>query len=186
MFRTGLVTVLEASGHEVDAPAEVVGWVRHQTGSVVLLTLRSARDWKLLERVCAVDRGQAVIALLEDESPVVGARAVRFGARSVLPRDVDVTTLLRTVDATIGGQAVMPISVAETLAGDPRDVERAPSTEQLSWLRQLAGGMTVAQLADQAGYSERAMFRLLQGLYRQLGVKTRLQAIMHAKEAGWC
>jgi DNA-binding NarL/FixJ family response regulator len=185
MFRTGVVTVLEASGHEVDAPAEVVGWVRRWAGSLVLLTLRSEHDWGLLEQLCAVGGAQLIIALLDDESPVVGARAVRIGARSVLPREVSMTTLLRTVDATLSGQAVMPASVAATLANDPRGGAHAPSAEQLSWLRQLASGTTVAQLADQAGYSERAMFRLLQALYRLIGVETRLQAIMRAKEAGW-
>ncbi|MGW3963596.1 DNA-binding response regulator [Amycolatopsis sp. NPDC005003] len=186
MFRTGVVTVLDASGYEVDTPAEVVSWVRHRAGSVVLLTLRSKRDWDLLAQLCAIGEAQVVIALLEDESPVVGARAVRIGARAVLPREVDVTTLVRTVDATVSGQAVMPASVAAALADDPRGEERTLSSEQLSWLRQLASGMTVARLADQAGYSERAMFRLLQALYRQMGVETRLQAIMRAKEAGWC
>jgi len=185
LFRTGVATVLEASGHEVDAPTEVVGWVRRRASTLVLLTLRSEHDWVLLEQLCAVGGAQLVIALLDDESPVVGARAVRIGARSVLPRDVSMTTLLRTVEATISGQAVMPASVAATLADDPRGGERAPSAEQLSWLRQLASGTTVAQLAEQAGYSERAMFRLLQALYRQMGVATRLQAIMRAKEAGW-
>ncbi|SEU14237.1 helix-turn-helix domain-containing protein [Nonomuraea wenchangensis] len=45
--------------------------------------------------------------------------------------------------------------------------------------------MTVADLADRAGYSERAMFRLLQALYREIGVATRIQAIVRAQERGW-
>ena len=185
MFRAGVAAVLETSGHEVDTPVDVVGWVRRRAGMLVLLTLRVERDWELLEQVCDVEGNAVVIALLEDESPVAGARAIRTGARSVLPREAGRTTLLRTVAATITGQAVMPASVAVTLAKDPRGEDGAPSAEQLSWLRQLASGTTVAQLADQSGYSERAMFRLLQALYRQMRVETRLQAIMRAKEAGW-
>jgi DNA-binding CsgD family transcriptional regulator len=55
----------------------------------------------------------------------------------------------------------------------------------VSWLRQLAAGSTVAQLANQAGYSERAMFRLLQGLYQQLGARNRVEALLRAQQLGW-
>ena len=48
-----------------------------------------------------------------------------------------------------------------------------------------AGGSTVAALANQAGYSERAMFRLLHGLYQRLGVRTRTEALIRAHERGW-
>ena len=94
-------------------------------------------------------------------------------------------TLRLTVEATVGGQAVMPAAVAAVLAEPQAVSARGPSVDQLSWLRQLANGATVVQLADRAGYSERAMFRLLRSLYRQMGVRTRLQAIMRAQEAGW-
>jgi DNA-binding CsgD family transcriptional regulator len=43
----------------------------------------------------------------------------------------------------------------------------------------------VGQLADQAGYSERAMFRMLRNLYAKLKVSTRTEALMHARERGW-
>jgi DNA-binding CsgD family transcriptional regulator len=51
-------------------------------------------------------------------------------------------------------------------------------------LQQLAGGITVAQLAHRAGYSERAMYRLLRGLYIKLDVKTRTEALMLARARG--
>jgi DNA-binding CsgD family transcriptional regulator len=41
------------------------------------------------------------------------------------------------------------------------------------------------QLAEQAGYSERAMFRLLKNIYSRLGVRNRTQALMLAKDQGW-
>lgn len=182
MFRQGMAAALVASGHIVDTPADVVAWVRHRADALVLLTVASERDWELLRQLCTGPR--PVIALLDRNSTVVGARAVRAGARSVVPREVTEAVLRRTVEATLGGQAVMPAAVASALAVDAA-TEHTPSADQLAWLRQLAAGATVTQLADQVGYSERAMFRLLHALYRQLGVETRLQAIMRAKEAGW-
>jgi DNA-binding NarL/FixJ family response regulator len=182
VFRHGVVAVLAASGHTVETPADVMAWVRRRNGTLVLLTVVSERDWELLGWLCA--GSQLVIALLDNDSAVVGARAVRVGARAVLPRDVTEAMLRWTVEAAIGGQAVMPADVAAALAADA-GAAHTPSTDQLSWLRQLAAGSTVAQLADRAGYSERAMFRLLRALYRQMGVETRLQAVMRANEAGW-
>jgi DNA-binding CsgD family transcriptional regulator len=52
--------------------------------------------------------------------------------------------------------------------------------EEQSWLRSMAGGMTVADLAESVGYSERAMFRLLRDLYRRIGVKNRTEALIWA------
>ncbi|GLZ06258.1 hypothetical protein Acsp03_37240 [Actinomadura sp. NBRC 104412] len=185
MFRRGVAAVLAADGHTVETPADVVAWSRRWEGALVLLTVVSERDWEMLGRLGAVEGGGSVITLMDDASAVAGARAVRAGARSVLPRDVPDATLRRAVAATIDGQAVLPAAVPVALAADPRSAERIPSADQVSWLRRLAAGSTVAQLADEAGYSERAMFRLLQSPYRQIGVETRLQAIMRAKEAGW-
>jgi DNA-binding NarL/FixJ family response regulator len=184
MFQQGIAGALEASGHAVETPADVMAWAHQGVATLVLLTLMSERDWELLSRLCAGATSPLVIAVLGNESAALAARALRAGARSVLPRTVAAVTLRRTVEATIDGQAVMPAGVVAVL-GEPDTVaERGPSGNQLSWLRQLANGATVAQLADRAGYSERAMFRLLGSLYRQMGVRTRLQAIMRAQEAG--
>jgi DNA-binding NarL/FixJ family response regulator len=111
---------------------------------------------------------------------------VRAGARSVVGRHVTAATLLRTVAATIEGQTVLPAGVAAALAhGVSADGEAALTTEKLSWLQALASGTTVADLARRAGYSERAMFRLLRALYREMGVNSRLEALMRAREGGW-
>src|SRR5262249_55405296 len=92
------------------------------------------------------------------------------------------------IAATLDGEVVMPAGVARALAdGAPITRVRLPasSVEQLSWLRRLAAGATVAQLASEAGYSERAMFRLLQTLYRKVGARSRIEAILLAHELGW-
>jgi len=185
MFRQGVVTALEAAGHIVESPVDVVAWLRRGAGTLVLLTVVSNDDWALLGQVCDAAASHLVIALLDDASPVIGARAVRIGAHSVVPREATAVMLSRTVDATLEGQAVMPAPVAAVLASDLLDSTHRVTADQLSWLRHLAGGATVAEVAEQAGYSERAMFRLLQKLYRNMGVDSRLEAIMRAKEAGW-
>ncbi|MEU5863765.1 hypothetical protein ABZ815_21515 [Nonomuraea sp. NPDC047529] len=188
MYREGVAAVLSAAGHRVEAPAELLAWVRQVQRGVVLLTLEHERDWDVLGRLRDVAATHAVIALIGEEPAVLGTRAVRAGARSVLTRDVAAGVLRRTVEATAEGQAVLPAVVATALATGAHRTggdTKPPSPRQLSWLRQLAEGSTVAQLAGRAGYSERAMFRLLQALYQEMGVATRVQAIVRAQEQGW-
>lgn len=185
MFREGAAAALAHTGHLVETPADVVAWIRRQATNVVLLTIMSDTDWRLLDRLRTTPATSIVIALLDGGSLTAGGvRAVRAGARSVLWRDASATVLRRTVEATIDGQAVLPATLAAAMVsvGRPRG---EPSSEQLSWLRQLANGSTVADIAAEAGYSERAMYRLLRALYHQLGVRTRMQAVMRAQDAGW-
>jgi DNA-binding NarL/FixJ family response regulator len=184
MFRDGVVAALAESGHLVEAPADVLAWVQRRTTNVVLLTTVSERHWELLDQLCDATVPSLVVALLDGDSTSLGVRAVRAGARSVLERGASAAVLRRTVEATVDGQAVLPAVLAAELATDSQ-ARHGPTADQLSWLRQLAAGVTVVQLANSAGYSERAMYRLLQALYRQLGVRSRTQAIMHAQDAGW-
>jgi DNA-binding NarL/FixJ family response regulator len=185
MFREGAAAALAQTGHLVETPADVLEWVRCQATNVVLLTIMSNTDWRLLDRLRTTPATSIVVALLEGDSLTVGGvRAVRAGARSVLRRDASASVLRRTVEATIDGQAVLPAALAAAMASDVRP-KGEPSAEQLSWLRDLANGSTVARIAVEAGYSERAMYRMLRALYRQLGVPTRMQAVMRAQDAGW-
>ncbi|AVT39639.1 response regulator transcription factor [Plantactinospora sp. BB1] len=187
LYRRGVVAVLSAAGHAVETPDDPLVWAHVGPPGVVLLTLASEPDWDLLQRLCDTS-SHAVIAVLTVESAMSGARAVYAGAQSVLARGVTPVVLQRTVEATIDGQAVLPASVVTALAtgvSPAAEGESPLSTEQVTWLRHLAAGMTVAQLARVAGYSERAMFRLLHELYRQLGAGTRIEAILHAQQQGW-
>lgn len=167
MFRDGVTAALAETGHLVEAPADVLAWVQRRTTNVVLLTMVSERDWELLNQLCDTTVPSLVIALLDRDSPLLGVRAMRAGARSVLARDASAAALRRTVEATVDGQTVLPAVLAAELASDTQP-RHGPTADQLSWLRQLAAGVTVAQLANSAGYSERAMYRLLRTFYRQL------------------
>ncbi|MGP3920393.1 hypothetical protein [Nonomuraea sp. 10N515B] len=194
LFQQGVMTTLSSVGYEVEVPDDVLAWVSDGQHNVVLLTLESEQDWQLLEKLRDRSRTHTVIALVGEESAVLGVRALWAGARSVLLRGVTEEALRRAVAATLDGQAVMPASVAAELATGAaasarafvaRSTAHALTQEQLTWLRELAAGSTVAQLANQVGYSERAMFRLLQTLYKEMGVRTRIQAIIRAQEQGW-
>ncbi|GIE88884.1 response regulator transcription factor [Actinoplanes regularis] len=186
LFRQGAAAVLTAAGHTVHTPSDVLAWASRTPGALILLTVLTSEDWSRLARLH--ESSHLVVALLNGESTAAGVRAVRSGARSVLLRDASPAALRRTVSATIDGQAVVPARVAAALAGgsgDDRESTGRPAEAKMAWLRALAGGVTVAELAVHAGYSERAMFRMLRALYREMGVSTRVAALIRAQESGW-
>ncbi len=187
IFRQGAVAALSAAGHQVDTPADIVRWADDPAGGIVVLTVVSEDDWLELTRLGADRSPVKVLALLEDSAVAVGMRAVRAGAISLLPRHATPKVLCGSVDAIIDGRAVLPVEVVTSLAAESRgrDVPVPVSPRRIAWLRELASGLTVAQLADQVGYSERAMYRLLRSLYRDLGVASRVEALVQAQERGW-
>lgn len=188
VFRRGVAAALSSLGHLVEEPADAVAWLRERPGGVVLLTLHSAEDLDLLTALCRLRPRPLVVALPSGDVSSLGVQAMRAGARSVLARAATVLALQRAVAATLDGEAVMPAVVAGLLVTErgSRPLRRpAPSAQQVAWLRRLADGWTVSRLASDTGYSERAMYRLLQSLYQQIGVSTRLEAIILAHEEGW-
>lgn len=188
LFRQGVVAALSSVGHLVEEPADAVAWAHARPGGMVLLTLHAAEDLDQVIALCRVRPRPLVVALPSGEIPSLGVRAVRAGARSVMKRTVTVSALRRAVTATLDGEAVMPADVADLLVagrGGRPPRRSAPSTQQVAWLRRLSDGWTVARLATDAGYSERAMYRLLKALYQQIGANTRLEAMILAHEEGW-
>jgi two-component system, NarL family, response regulator YdfI len=188
LFRHGVVAALSGLGHLVEEPVDAVEWLHTRPGGMVLLTLHSAEDLDQVIALCRVRPRPLVIALSSDEIPSLGVRAVRAGARSVVARTATVSALRRAVDATLDGEAVMPADVANLLVagqGERPPRRQAPSAQQVAWLRRLSDGWTVTRLAADAGYSERAMYRLLKALYQQIGANTRLEAMILAHEEGW-
>lgn len=189
MFRDGAVAALAADGRAVQTPTDVVAWALQAREAIVILTVRSEDDWDVLERLHEINPATcSVVVLLDEESIAAGVRAVRAGARSVLMRNASPDTMRRTAAALLDGQSVLPAAVVAAFAAGgevPGSRSLVLSTEQISWLRALAAGQTVAQLAEQVGYSERAMFRLLRTLYREMGVRGRVEALMIAQANGW-
>lgn len=187
-YRAGVAAELSASGHSVEDPENLAAWASGGQFSVLILTLESDRDWALLAEIGARESAVAVITLVVGEPVGAGLRAIQAGALSVLSRDTAPVTLRRAVDAAADGVATLPLDVLRRLrAGPPSVPVSKPTlgTDELAWLQDLAVGTTVTDLAVRAGYSERAMYRLLQGVYGRLGVRNRTQALMRAQSLGW-
>ncbi|MFE0146131.1 hypothetical protein ACFWY5_03255 [Nonomuraea sp. NPDC059007] len=188
VFRHGVVAALSSEGYLVEEPPDAAAWLSERPGAMILLTLRSAEDLDQVITLSRVRPRPLVVALPFGEASSLGARAVRAGARSVVAHTATVPALQRAVAATLDGEAVMPADVADLLVagrGGRPPRRSVLSKEQIAWLRRLSDGWTVARLATEAGYSERAMYRLLKTLYQQIGANSRFEAMLLAHEEGW-
>ncbi|GHG14427.1 MULTISPECIES: response regulator transcription factor [Amycolatopsis] len=187
LFQRGVVEALTSDEIVVEVPADIRAWAVEGGQRVVILTLAVPTDWELLEQL---GRGTLVIAVLEERTGPSSIRALRLGAGSVVARNATADVLRRALDAMLAGDVVLPRPVVQALISSSRTAEspaplRILEDAEVLWLRQLASGATVARLAAAAGYSERAMYRLLNRIYDRLGVTNRTEALIKANAYGW-
>jgi DNA-binding NarL/FixJ family response regulator len=186
-LQRGIAAMLIQAGYRPDMPEDLLSWARQDERWVVVMGLRSAADWVLLEDVAKARPGVIVVAMLEETDIPMVTRAVAAGVAAVVPRDASPDTMRRALEAAIEGRILLPTNVVKTLASPAEpshDQREGLSDREVEWLRALASGLTVGQLANQTGYSERAMFRLLRQLYARFGVSNRTEALIRAQEQG--
>jgi len=188
MFCRGVAATLSNAGIDCGTPRSLLEWVRDAENHVVLLTLRSNKDWALLADLLDMRPDVVVVAFLEDATVTGYVRALTAGAVGAVPRDAAPDLVRDAFLAAVSRRSLIPIEVLHALASPTEHPEEAGDTlyeYEIDWLRQLASGITIARLASRAGYSERMMFRLLRELYDKLGAANRTQAIIHARDMGW-
>ncbi len=187
MFVRGLIATLDDEGYSADIPEDVLQWAGELESPTILLTVVDSRGWGLLSDIRRVQPDAVVVAILGDNDLRAYVRAVAMGAVGVLPRDASSVAVRDVVRAAVSGCSLLHVDVLRSLvAGAAREEPARPlSDDEIGWLRQLADGITVAQLAERVGYSERMMFRLLAGLYSRLGVSNRTRALIRARDEGW-
>lgn len=188
MFRRGVADVMQNSGYDAESPEDLLAWIAAGGDRVVvLLTLLRPADWTLLVTLRESRIAVTLIAVIENGDLALSVRALNSGAIGVMAREADFDTVRDVLAAAISGRSVLPVEVvrALTATGDVQRPNRIPPETEISWIRQLTQGLTVARLAERAGYSERMMFRLLRELYQRWGVANRTEAIIHARDNGW-
>jgi DNA-binding NarL/FixJ family response regulator len=188
VFRRGILAVLGDAGFEPRTPEELIAWTHEEQRPIVLLSLVSSDDWKLLTRLCETGADTMVVAVVAETSIRTHVQAILGGAITAVPRGAPPERIRQVVQEAVAGTSVLPVGVVRALATSqrlPEEDKDVPSASEIGWLRTLAHGTTVAQLAHDAGYSERAMFRRLRELYLRIGARNRTEALMRAQERGW-
>jgi DNA-binding NarL/FixJ family response regulator len=185
-FCRGIAAILREAGFDAEAPDDVFAWLRDEQAKLIFLSVLTPQDWVTLEEMAEGNPDAVIIALLDDMSVPSHVRALTAGAVAALPRDAAPPLIRQVFEVILSGRSLLPIAVLRSLvrkSAEP-DIDK-PSPREREWLRDLASGMTINQLASKAGYSERMMFRLLRDLYSRFGARTKVEALMLARENGW-
>jgi DNA-binding NarL/FixJ family response regulator len=187
IYRMGIRAALGQTKLSMEEPSDLMRWVSEHTHLIVLLTLDAADDWGILKRLLQANEHVLIITLLSDNNLHSYARAVRTGAISAVARHASADDIRAVVLEAIKGRSLLPIEVTRLLTTSAGLLELPDQLEQrdIEWLRTLAQGASVAQLAESAGYSERAMYRLLRDVYARLGARNRTEAVAMASRNGW-
>jgi DNA-binding NarL/FixJ family response regulator len=157
-----------------------------QTRRVLLWTVRAPESWKEFRTLRGLNPELVLVALLVDPTPDAYAEALRGGAIAAVAWEAVPEAIVKVLAAALVGNTLMPVGVAQALAAKLPAIEDPDwiTHEEITWLRILAQGGTVHDLARQVGYSERALYRLLHALYGRMGVSSRTEAILQASRRG--
>lgn len=124
-----------------------------------------------------------IVALTDDADLDLVTELLGAGATSVIPWESEPEAVLATLELARAGIAGVTTTTLTRLV-EAAVTDSAISEAERLWLRHLARGITIAELAPIAGYSERSLYRQLNALYHRLGVHDRHGAIAEARRRG--
>lgn len=186
-WRRGVKAILEDAGFLVEDFGSLDEWSPGIGGRAVVVRGDSESAAESLRAHLDDHPHIPVVVMVEGFSVASFSGWIRAGACAVVDELRDVESLSSTVEFALDGKSAVPLptlrSMAEAVPSAEELADRL-SDEEVSWLRAMAEGRTVMELAEIYGYSERAMFRMLRKLYVRLGVPNRTGALMWASRVG--
>ena len=185
-LKRGLASMLANTTFIPEEPDDPIAWAAAAGHRVVLVALPRVGDVGLVIALRQADKDLVIVALLPDMSPRIAREAILAGACAVAGWDTSTDELVALLTAGVESRSLLPTSLLQELATAPDTDSRVVGLdhEQVEWLRALARGMTVNQLAESVSYSEREVYRLLRALYDRLGVGSRTEALIWAAQRG--
>jgi DNA-binding NarL/FixJ family response regulator len=186
-YRRGLLAALEDVGLRAEAPDDLEAWAVAGGSRAALLTINFPEGLDTLAKLTKVNAELVTVALLREFTADAYRNVLAAGASGAAPWDAQPEIVVRVLRAAWDQQCILPVQMAHALAMPgtlPKPELSTVTLCEAKWLRMLASGATVAELAHEASYSEREMFRLLQRLYEKMGVRNRTEALVKAARAG--
>lgn len=184
-FRHGLMAVLREHRFDGEEVGDLIQWVRQPGRRAVLLGVYNAKDLDLVARVYRACPTVTTVALLDTQRASQYRSVLLAGATAAVARAADPRRVVMVLERALQDDCLLPRAVAQSMATRQTVNHGARlSDEQIVWLRALADGAAVSQIAHRMGYSPRQFFRLLRHLFNLMGVKNRHEAIVRAAEWG--
>jgi DNA-binding NarL/FixJ family response regulator len=192
LARSGAFSVLGSAAAD-DFASTIADTIADAAPDVVLLALEAAAEppLPLLLGPDALARAPAVVVLGEDPLESWAPRALRLGARAVLPRDADAEEIVAAIEAAAAGLVALP---PELVAAVPaRGPVRGPAVtapaqpltpREVEVLGLLAAGYGNKTIAARLGISEHTVKSHLGSLYAKLGVSSRAEAVASGVRLG--
>lgn len=186
-YSLGLLSMLREAGYAASLPERPDVWAQQAGRCALLYTLEVEADWERMSALKLRAPQAVVVALRPVMDVACCAAALAGGATAVAEWKAPLDLVLRALELALRGQVVLPLPLARELLARP--VGRLGSEAQLNaqeaeWLENLAHGVSIAQIASDAGHSTRTMYRAVTRLYRRIGVDGRSEAIAYAGRAG--
>ena len=205
LVRAGFRMILEAASHlsvvgEASDGREAVEAARRLLPDVVLMDVRMPgmdgieATRRIVERSRALDQAVRVLVLTTFDLDEYAVGALRAGAHGFLLKDSPPAELVTAVEAVASGGAVvspqvlnrllvrfaplLPVPEAEAEAPDPL------TGREREVLRLVARGWSNAEVAAHLVVGETTVKSHLSRILAKLGLRDRVQAVVHAYESG--
>ena len=183
----GLASIVADAGYRPVLLTDLESWSPGTGGIGVIVVVRDENTQDSLRLFCDDHPHVAVVGIAPEASVGTLAEIIRLGATVAIGADDPPEHLIGALQNALQGLTLLPLEVARAMAArvpPPADPDAWITEEELDWLNSLTNGVIVPELAKSAGYSEREMFRVLQRMYRRIGVKNRTEAIVWATKNG--
>lgn len=187
MWRRGVTAVLADSGYQAAEHPGLSEWRPGRGGRALLLHVTDAAGLAPLSEFAEAHPHIPVVVVAPELGVAEFAASVKAGAISAISADEPAEMLLAVLEHALVGRASAAPSIMRALSmriaagfGEALSID----ADSVARIRSLAAGSTVSQLASEAGFSEREMFRLLGELYVRMGVANRTEAIVWASRHG--
>jgi len=187
MWRRGLADALGEAGYDVTSIDDPNEWQPGRDGSALVMAVTDDAEWESVEVFSEEHPYTPVVAAVSDLTLTKLARGLRHGAVGVVDDNWEFESIVAVLSAAFADMTLVPRRMAAVMAQLVPVDSSAPALvteEQVGWLRAMAEGKTVADIAAGVGYSERAMFRNLKETYLRIGVRNRTEALIWASRNG--
>jgi len=198
LFRTGLASLLsedervEVVGQAVDG-AEAVKQAIKFKPDVVLMDLKmpNVDGIEATRQILEAVPGAKVLILTTFETDSQVIQALKAGASGYVLKDSSAAAIVSSIVAVMSGERVMASAVAnrvlEMLTGTttPKEFYDGLTNREIEILKLLANGMANKQIAYRLKISEKTVRNHASNVFDKLGVWSRAQAMVFARDHGF-
>jgi DNA-binding NarL/FixJ family response regulator len=186
MFRQGLRLLLVAEGLEVVAEVQQASSLKAAVAAnpcdVLLLNLQMDK-WSI-GQISKLSRKTAVIVFSPDDRVEIGLKALRLGARAIVPKRFGVETLMTAIRTVADGLVWVPPAMQAALIELDKPVARQLTGRESEIVRKVATGKRNAEVAARLSVAEATVKTHLYKIFKKLGIRDRIQLTHYALRTG--